>query len=164
MKGSCTARSVAGQPHLVYSEKIKVKHAPEHYKSLLICLINNRKKMRKSRNNEVVSKFRNWIARVPTSTLITIPNLIALIFVGIGACVNPKNFAGKPYDLYIAFGFLFFGGLSGIPMIVRKEAPNFIFPLEGFLAVLQGIAFLIIGWGLAFGFLYFYLARTGSLW
>ncbi len=120
--------------------------------------------MKKFKNNEKVNKFRKWITRVPTSTLVTIPNLFALLFMGTGAFVNPKIFAGTPYDLYIVFGICFFFGLSGVPMIIRKEAPNFIFPFKGFLAVLQGIAFLIIGWGFAFGFVYFYLARTGSLW
>jgi len=120
--------------------------------------------MKKLKNSEKVIKFRKWIAKIPTSTLITIPNLFALVFMGIGAFVNPKIFAGTPYDLYIVFGICFFFGFSGIPMIFRKEAPNFLFPLKGLLAVIQGIAFLIIGWGFAFGFLYFYLIKTGFPW
>jgi hypothetical protein len=32
IEGSCTARPVAGQPHLVYSEKLKVQHAPDYYR------------------------------------------------------------------------------------------------------------------------------------
>jgi hypothetical protein len=53
--------------------------------------------------------------------------------------------------------------LSSIPMNVGRGAPNLFFPLEGPSAVLQGIAFLLIGWGWAFGLLYFYLIRAGYL-
>jgi hypothetical protein len=32
IEGSCTARSVDGQPRPVYSEKLKMQHAPEHFR------------------------------------------------------------------------------------------------------------------------------------
>jgi hypothetical protein len=49
----------------------------------------------------------------------------------------------KTHDFIINLG-LFCIGLSGIPMILRKESPKGIFQLKGFLAVLSGLSMILL--------------------
>jgi hypothetical protein len=52
----------------------------------------------------------------------------------------------------IASGITFFlWGCTGLPMMVRKEMP-WLPKAPGWVAVVQGALFVIIGWGIAFGF------------
>ena len=86
-----------------------------------------------------------------TAQLVMIPAmggmLLILILVGIG-------FAGYRGTLayFILSGLTFFlWGCTGIPLIVRKEVP-YLSIMSGWAAVVVGLIFLVIGWGIALGF------------
>lgn len=87
-------------------------------------------------------------SRINTRVLIAIPVVLGFFCIGIQLFVF-KAYTGKFIeDLLISFTF-FFWGLSGVPMIVRKEAPGFL--PSGIFAVIEGVILVILGWGIAFG-------------
>lgn len=50
----------------------------------------------------------------------------------------------------------FVAGLSGIIIVIRKESPTSVFTIRGNFAVLEGVVFTIVCWGLS---VYFWLAH-----
>lgn len=92
------------------------------------------------------------LSRIKTRILITVPLVLGFIILGVQLSgikmISSKNIQ----DFLISLTF-FFWGMSGIPMIARKEAPGFL--LQGPLAVAQGIVLLIVCWTIAFG-IWFY--------
>jgi hypothetical protein len=90
-------------------------------------------------------KIGNILGRIPT------PQLIMGIFsIGLAALFLQSLFpleAGSTntfQSVLINIAFFFFG-LSGTPIIVRKEIPG-IFHIHGFLAVIVGVFILLTFW------------------
>jgi hypothetical protein len=88
------------------------------------------------------------LSRINTGVLITVPLILGFIILGIQLSVINKMSSKIVQDILISLTF-FFWGMSGIPMIVRKEAPGYL--LKGPLAIAQGIVLLVVCWTIAFG-------------
>jgi hypothetical protein len=88
-----------------------------------------------------------YFPRLSTMNLVAIPIIAGficfLILLGTGG-YHPGE---HKHDLLISLGF-FFLGLSGVPIIIRKEFPG-IFAVYGLHAVISGILILISSWSLA---------------
>ena len=94
-----------------------------------------------------MKRFLN-LSRVSTSTLIAIPIVVGFLFMGIQLFIF-KSYSGTDIEnLLISFTF-FFWGLSGVPMVIRKEAPGSL--SSETLAVIQGFIMILFGWGVALG-------------
>lgn len=91
------------------------------------------------------------LSRINTRVLITVPLVLGFIIIGVQLSVV-NMFSKTVQDILISLTF-FFWGMSGIPMIVRKEAPGYL--LRGSLAIAQGIILLIVCWAIALG-IWFY--------
>lgn len=92
------------------------------------------------------------LSRINTRVLITVPLVLGFIILGVQLSIINKMSSKTVQDILISLTF-FFWGMSGIPMIVRKEAPGYL--LRGPLAIAQGIILLIFCWAIAFGICFY---------
>jgi hypothetical protein len=86
----------------------------------------------------------NYFARLRTRTLIIIPLSVGIICLIVQTFIWPQYTGAPLQNVLIPIGFLLMG-LSGLPMILRREADFSLFILEGPLAVILGIILLAAG-------------------
>lgn len=83
--------------------------------------------------------------RVHTQILITVPLVLGLIFVAAFSYAY-THFSSSFISMTLLILAFFCWGLTGIPMIVRKEAPGYL--LKGYSVVIQGWVMVIFGWSI----------------
>jgi hypothetical protein len=94
------------------------------------------------------------LSKMKTIHLVMLPVIIGILIILIALGVARLGSIGNQIGGFLlAFG-LFVIGLMGLPMIIRKEIP-WLVTIRGWIAVVEGIILLVIGWGLALGFLGF---------
>jgi hypothetical protein len=113
------------------------------------------KKPRRARILNMFKKFIAFFSRMTTKRLLDLFLLIGLalwILSGVFLYIAPY-IGGLLFILgLVAFGFM------GLIIIVRKEFP-WIIPIKGWLAVVEGVIFLVFGWVAAIGMIWILLIR-----
>jgi hypothetical protein len=101
----------------------------------------------------MINKIINFLSKWQTIHLVMLPVvigiLIMLISIGLGNTGHIGNEIGR---FLLPLGF-FVWGFMGLPMIIRKETPWFMGTIKGWIGIAQGVILLLMGWGLAIGFL-----------
>lgn len=87
-----------------------------------------------------------FIKKIGTTTLIAVLSLLGFIPLIVVSIISKQSHMKTP-NSYIYFPILlFFIGLSGLPIILRKELPLPIKPIRGWFAIIFGIIFMILCW------------------
>lgn len=104
----------------------------------------------------VIIKIRNLFGRVPTSLLIVGIFSIGLAFLFFQSLFPIKNASENIFQTIMLYIALFFFGLSGLPIILRKEFIYF----HGFIAVLVGLFILLAFWlSILYGIISFFYTK-----
>jgi hypothetical protein len=99
--------------------------------------------------SSVYKKICNFLARMRTMTLVNILLSIALLILLL-VVVFQKHETYIIQDCLVALSF-FFGGLSGLPIIFRREVNYMIISFDGLPAVLIGIVISLAGFMVSIG-------------
>jgi hypothetical protein len=90
------------------------------------------------------NKAYRFIQRLPTRYLSGFFMIISMVLLIIEGAIFPK-FIGDPLQVTLISLTFFFGGIAGLPMIIRKEADFVLFAFEGIPAILIGSILLVSG-------------------
>ena len=99
--------------------------------------------------------LRNILARLSkmsTLQLILIPFLISFLPLGIIIALGTLGYRGTPSQSILVLMMFFLWGLTGVPIIIRKEVPSAFYPVKGWQAVAEGIL-VILGMGVVIAIL-----------
>jgi hypothetical protein len=99
--------------------------------------------------------LKNSLARTNTYLLSITPGFLGLCCLFLLTIIAPGGYSGLPIQDFLIILAFFLMGCMGLPIIIRKEYPFSFFNLEGPFAVLNGIVYLVMGWGIAFVAIYF---------
>lgn len=86
-----------------------------------------------------------------TGHLVMLPLIVGLLLILILVVLRYAGYQNTVAQNIVAGLTFFLWGCTGLPMIIRKEIPWFT-RAPGWVAVVQGVLLLIIGWTIALGF------------
>ena len=89
---------------------------------------------------------KSILYRISTNTLILTPIVASILPIVWLILTSHGKYNGNILQIILVCTILFLWGSTGIPMILRKEAPGFKV-VSGWLAILRGILILICLWG-----------------
>jgi hypothetical protein len=95
--------------------------------------------------DRMLEYLKRLISGMKTSQLILLPGAISLFPFLAYLVVSSGHFSGNPLEVFLLLLMLTSLGFTGLPMILRKEAPGLI-SVKGTLAILQGLLIMIGFW------------------
>jgi hypothetical protein len=97
-------------------------------------------------------KIINSLSKWETIHLVMLPVAIGLLPLFGFLLLGSAGYRDTPIQYFLVSLMFFSWGFMGLPMIVRKEVP-WLIVFRGWVAVVEGVALLVMGWGLAIGFM-----------
>jgi hypothetical protein len=98
-----------------------------------------------------VTNSTKFLSAMKTIHLVVLPVIISLLPIVALVWLGSAGYRDTPAQTIFSGMTFFLWGCTGLPMIVRKEIP-WLRTAPGWMASVQGIVFLTIGWGIALGF------------
>jgi len=86
--------------------------------------------------------IKKHLSMMSTGKLVLLPILLSLLPISALFIISPGQYSGRPMQDLLVYLMFFLWGLSGIPIILRQEAPGII-SFYGWLGVGQGLLMML---------------------
>lgn len=104
----------------------------------------------------MLTKIKNPQAVMKTLHLVLFPVVISLLPISVLVWTGSAGYRDTPAQSILSGVTFLLWGSMGLPMIIRKEIP-WASTAPGWVAVVQGAILILIGWGIALGFVILWL-------
>ena len=100
---------------------------------------------------EMTTKINSLFPSMKTFHLVLVPVVAALVPILVLVCLHFVGHRDTPAQAILSGTVFFLWGCTGLPILLRQEIP-WLPTAPRWLSIIQGIIFLVIGWGIALGF------------
>lgn len=101
---------------------------------------------------DMLTSITKLLSTMKTIHLIMLPMVLSLVPIIILVWIGSAGYRQTLAQNILSCITFFLWGCVGLPMIVRKEVP-WLVTVRGWVAVVEGVILLLIGWVIAIGFI-----------